>query len=940
MTLDTAAASTPSGSLVGRVIDGRYRLEEEIGSGIAGTTYRARRTEDSRLVVLKLFDEDVSSDPVRRSRFEWEAATLAGLAHPNVVPILDYGVFAGRRYLVSEWLEGESLAVRMRRAQLPLTAAVGIIRQVLAALASVHGSRLAHRNLKPTDVYLEYRKQGRERVKLLDFAPVIRPARGKLTAAGRGSYVPPELVEGEALDARSDVYAVGALLSGMLHGGPPDTPVLAGPVASGSRKGPVVDSTLQGWIRRAMARDRQERFADAAEMLQQLIDLLPRDLRSPPESYEATRSSSVSIPAPVRAEPRRSETARSQVLPSSALPTSVPPEPAPEPVRTPSQAPQTPSARVSPVVGASESVSPETRAAFAKSERARQFIENKAAKSRDRKATPTQRSILPSDRPSRAETTSAGWVVAEPPRVERSSAESGLRRAAPPPAIVAEPPTVAASPIVDELEPSALLIPPEALEPPPLPRAEHVELTVAALEAAALVAAADLVTIEPEPAPVARDLPAEVAAAPAPSAPKISTAKTSAAAPQPTAAAPVAATPERPRAPTAQEVLAAAARSERTRIATPHDVPAAPARAAEPTAPTIIRTGDATGSMALERHHRNARGAHGNRPPNRRARRDAARRAAMLEREATGATVTHDPASAKDARSENGTAKVAKHEHVRPQTKDEGSVRDAVVGGTRRWLTRVSRNATFSPALGHASLVGAGIVCVLAFAAVGLKQLESRPSRGAGPGTVETAVDSTASRPAVRHEAIAAPKGEAKPETTVDPATAPSEAEPRPSVSPASTTGRNARVPAINPWADPLPPDLEGIPELANKGDHGSDETMARLRIYSRLNEGDARGFLLMGRFYMNRYWRSDALTAFQMAIERDPAVRGAPEIMASLIEFIVTGKNADKAEEFITRIYGREALPPIELALERLQKPLSIQRLSAVRSKLLDREH
>lgn len=901
MTLETAAASSSAGSLVGRVIDGRYRLEEELGGGAAGTTHRARRTEDSRLVVLKLFDEDVSGDLVRRSRFEWEAATLAGLAHPNVVPILDYGVFAGRRYLVSEWLDGESLAQRMRRSQLPLTAAVGIIRQVLAALASVHSARLAHRNLKPTDVYLEWRKQGRERVKLLDFAPVLRPS---AVATGRGSYVPPEMALGEPLDARSDVYAVGALLSGMLHGGPPDVPVLAGPAAAGARKGPVVDSTLQGWIRRAMARDRQERFADAAEMLQQLIDLLPRDLRSPPDGYEASRVSSVSIPSPVRSDTRRNDTlrpdsSRSQVVRAAGSASAGPTEPRSEHVEhvTKEEAPRVDEAvaRAKPVAAAStakDSVSPETREAFARSERARAFIEGRA-KNRTRSATPTGQLSLPVVPESRAETTSTGWVIAQPAKHE--PVDAAAAEVAPSSALLVDTespePAVPAAAVCAE-QASAETSAAESQLATHLP-----ERTVAEREAAALVAAAESVAYDVD---VLRSVGSVRSVE--------------------DDAAPVTLTSSAPASAVAASGSGSVDPVERPALEAEPALEAATPVEPEP-AKTVAPSFRARGAS------------HATRPPNRKARREAARLATIQESRAAAPapaiveTPTAKPASSK--KHDATPARPQRPERARPRMNDQGSVRDAVVSSTTRWVSRLARNAKLvpAPAFARASLIVAGVACVVAVSVVSLRSLPARD--GAGPGTVQTAIDATSSPLVVSHDSIAPS------ETTFGPATT----NPASDGTPAAESGDSNRVPAINPWKDdPLPPELEGIPALANQGEPGDDVTLRKLREYSRFNEGDARGLLLIGRLYMNRYWRTDALTHYQLAVERDPAVRGAPEIMSALLALIVTGKTAEQAEAFILRVYGREALPAIETELEKLQRPMSIQRLSAVRAKLLDR--
>lgn len=913
MTLETAAASTSAGSLLGRVIDGRYRLEEELGGGAAGSTHRARRAEDSRLVVLKLFDEDVSGDAVRRSRFEWEAATLAGLAHPNVVPILDYGVFAGRRYLVSEWLDGESLAQRMRRAQLPLTAAVGIIRQILAALASVHSARLAHRNLKPTDVYLEWRKQGRERVKLLDFAPVMRP---RVVATGRGSYVPPELATGEPLDARSDVYAVGALLSGMLHGGPPDAPVLAGPAATGARRGPVVDSTLQGWIRRAMARDRQERFTDAAEMLQQLIDLLPRDLRSPPEGNEASRVSSVAIPSPVRSDTRRNEplrpdSSRSQTMRSESFATASTSELRDE---EPLRVEMEPVARANPHSSkGKDSVTAESREAFARSERARAFIEARG-KGRTRSATRageldpahvTAEAALP---PSSAATdvTSAGWVIAEPAR-PAPQVESAAAAPVEASGVDSQTEAVRSDPQIGEML--------EELAPRPVTRVE---------------AADPLAHARSRQRTESEDLAEAGAAEPAASAPG--------------AGESIAYDVDRSNS-------FEPARTLVTRfIEQPCEASGRSASkvelSAESAPPAARFLSDATGSTTLESVKPQAAAARSrgwppsNRPPNRKARREAARLAALQQHIPSPRSVDA-PKNAEAARSlapvdgESTPARSRTAARARPRSTDQGSVRDAVVGSAALWFSRLARHVRFSPSVGHGSLIALGVMCVIAVAVVSLSSLDLRDS--SGPGTVQTAVDSTSSPLAVAH-ASAAGARPGTPETTVDRATVPADAT-HGTDDTAVESGLSDRPPAVNPWKDDLlPPELEGIPALANKGDPGDEPTVRRLREYSRFNENDARGLLLLGRLYVNRYWRTDALTQFQLAVERDPSARGAPEIMAALLDLIVIGKAAEPAEAFILRVYGREALPAIEAELEKLQRPMSIQRLSAVRAKLLDR--
>ncbi|HKU36961.1 MAG TPA: serine/threonine-protein kinase, partial [Polyangiales bacterium] len=304
--------SNPS-SLVGRIIDGRYRLEACVGNGSQGDTYRARHVEHQRVVAFKLLHERVNGADGRRRSFEAEIAALSGLGHPSIATLVDYGVHEGQPWLAVQWLEGETLEARLQRTALPLTAALAIVRQVLAALASAHALKLVHRNLKPSNVFLERSPtQGRERVKLLDFTPLLRPV-----AAGTDApYAPPELLRGEALDSRSDVFAVGATLIAMLSAAPEAEPGLEASdkpvsVPARGRALPGVDATLLTWIRRATSPHKPLRFADGADALRELIDLLPRDLLSPPARVEsANRTAPLaagrpSVPARPSAGPSR-----------------------------------------------------------------------------------------------------------------------------------------------------------------------------------------------------------------------------------------------------------------------------------------------------------------------------------------------------------------------------------------------------------------------------------------------------------------------------------------------------------------------------------------------------------------------------------------------------------------------------------------------------------
>jgi eukaryotic-like serine/threonine-protein kinase len=319
-------------SWIGRTVDGRYRLEERLGTGTFGVTYRARHIEHQRIVALKLMHEYVSGNAAQRASFESEAMMLARLEHPSIVTLVHYGEHTGQPWVACEWLEGETLAQHMARGALPLAAALGIVRQLLAALASAHAARLVHRNVKPSNVMLERRtSQRRERVKLIDFAPPLHTVTPSTLAGMVSPYSPPELVAGEALDARSDVFGAGATLIGLLLGNERDENDNSAASPRGltgmhARALPGVDAALVGWIRRATSVHRPLRFANAAEALRELIDLLPREVRSPSALSEAASGSRAAVDAraprgntkPVSPLPRLPSMSRSEIPPPPA----------------------------------------------------------------------------------------------------------------------------------------------------------------------------------------------------------------------------------------------------------------------------------------------------------------------------------------------------------------------------------------------------------------------------------------------------------------------------------------------------------------------------------------------------------------------------------------------------------------------------------------------
>jgi serine/threonine-protein kinase len=570
-----------------RSFAGRYELDERLGTTVVGDTYRASHTEQQqRVVVIKVFHDDVGADPLRQGRFEWEMATLAGLAHPNTPAVLEFGVHEGRRYLVREWLEGETLAQRSAQGPLALEAIMTIARQLLAAMAAVHAAKLLHRNLRPSNVFLERRKQGRERIKLLDFVPAQRAALEPVDAPK--SFTPPEQRAGELWDARSDVFAIGAMLASMLE------------QAGVWTAEPTEPSALQRWVTRATSERREDRFADAAEMLRELIDRLPQNLRVAAEQPAAPKRVPLPLPSPDANPPARPRFhAQPIAAPVSAVVQMTPPSP-----------------------------------------------------------TPTR-------------------------RVSTSLPE--------------------ASPI--------------ALQGSGEPGETH--LTAATAVGAFVVAAIVIFSM-----PGASERASRV--------PEQASVRTAA--------------PAAPRAPTE----------------TKHEAATASPPAPIPISVTQVAVAQPSAAPELA-------------APN-----------------VTAAAGTQPPAAS----------------------------------------TRVSRD----------------------------------------------------------------------------------------------------------PWSDGVPKELEPSRALAANGDRGNERTMNLLHAYNVAHPNDVRGVLLLGRFYFNRFWRSDGIGQYASALQRDPTARGAPEILPALLEVVAGGKGAEAAAALIEKVYGPAAVPAIDQALERVKKPSEVQRLSELSARLATR--
>lgn len=207
-----------------RIAD-RFTVEAEAGRGGMGVVYRARDALDGGLVALKLLE---GRDAVDLARFEREARLLARLSHPNVVRYVDHGHTPdGHVYLAMEWLAGETLAERSRHTMLDAADAVRVIRAAAAGLGAAHAAGIVHRDVKPANLFL-VEGGGPDATKVLDFG-IARPLGPRDlvltstgTVMGTPFYMAPEQARAAThLDARADVYALGAVLYELLTGRPP-----------------------------------------------------------------------------------------------------------------------------------------------------------------------------------------------------------------------------------------------------------------------------------------------------------------------------------------------------------------------------------------------------------------------------------------------------------------------------------------------------------------------------------------------------------------------------------------------------------------------------------------------------------------------------------------------------------------------------------------------
>jgi Tol biopolymer transport system component len=295
---------------------GPYEIVEAVGAGGMGEVYKAKDTRLDRTVALKVLPEHLAENPELRQRLEREAKAVSSLSHPHVCALYDVGHDDGVDYLVMEFLEGESLAQRLTKGPMAVEELLKVSIQIVDALEKAHRSGIIHRDLKPGNIMLT-----REGAKLLDFglakAEASIPGGGDLTASptasqpltaagtvlGTYQYMAPEQLEGKEVDARTDIFALGAVLYEMATG----RRAFAGDTSASmigaimhqqpqpaSQVQPMTPPALDRVIQTCLAKDPDDRWQTAHDVKLQL-------------QWIAEGGSVVGLPAPVAARRKTRE---------------------------------------------------------------------------------------------------------------------------------------------------------------------------------------------------------------------------------------------------------------------------------------------------------------------------------------------------------------------------------------------------------------------------------------------------------------------------------------------------------------------------------------------------------------------------------------------------------------------------------------------------------
>src|SRR5436853_5032306 len=293
---DDTLVDAPVDRLIGKVFDGKYRLDERLGGGGMGTVYRATHLLIERTVAIKVLSQRFLGDETAQQRFHREARAAGRMQHPNAVTVTDFGATDdGYLYIVMELLEGQTLRdLLAREAPLDPARAVSFMLQASAAVGAAHDAGLIHRDLKPANIFVEHRPNMPATVKVLDFGVAKCAVEEQadddfitLTQVGAiigtPRYMAPEQCSGVGmLTPAADVYSLGIILYEMLTGAVPfnaDTPLaLALRQVSERPTAPreivaSIPRELEKIVLRALAKNPADRPPNANEFRRELHEI-------------------------------------------------------------------------------------------------------------------------------------------------------------------------------------------------------------------------------------------------------------------------------------------------------------------------------------------------------------------------------------------------------------------------------------------------------------------------------------------------------------------------------------------------------------------------------------------------------------------------------------------------------------------------------------------
>ena len=267
----------------GMIIQNRYEIIEEVGSGGMSVVYKAKCHVLNRFVAIKVLKPEFSDDKSFVSKFRIEAQSAAGLSHPNIVNVFDVGEENGYYYIVMELVEGITLKEYIQQnGRLPYQTALDFIMQICAGIEVAHEHHTIHRDIKPQNIILQ--KNGE--IKVTDFGIAKMPNADTITmtdkAIGTVYYISPEQASGKQIDPRSDIYSLGVVMYEMATGKLPfvaDSPVSVALMQVNERPKPPrellpeIPAGVESMIMTAMDKDPAKRFQSASAMLHYVLKL-------------------------------------------------------------------------------------------------------------------------------------------------------------------------------------------------------------------------------------------------------------------------------------------------------------------------------------------------------------------------------------------------------------------------------------------------------------------------------------------------------------------------------------------------------------------------------------------------------------------------------------------------------------------------------------------